>query len=78
MILGFYHMAMLHAAVSFFALVISIDKSDDNEVEGVAEGFEWGFGEKRIIKHEQHLGLKEHVFRCGALTKEYGNVPSCH
>src|ERR1017187_6406667 len=55
-------------------LVISIDKSDSKEVEQVAEAFQWEYGEKRINREDQHLGLKEHVFRCGRLAKEFGSV----
>jgi hypothetical protein len=55
-------------------LVISIDKSFDLEVKKVAEKFDWLFGKKRIICHQTHLGLKQHILFCGALTKEYYSI----
>ena len=56
------------------ALVISIDKSEVGEVEQLAKAFNWTFGEKRVLAHENHLGLKEHILKCGDLTKEYGSI----
>src|SRR6188768_3670403 len=55
-------------------LVISIDKGDNKDVIQAAEAFKWRHGEKRIIQHQQHLGLREHILSCGDLTKEYGNI----
>lgn len=54
-------------------LVISIDKSDNEKIYNIANNFKW-HGEKRIIKHPQNLGLKEHILTCGDLTSEYGSV----
>ncbi len=55
-------------------LVISLDNSGVDEPRQVAEAFDWPFGEKRIIAHEQRLGLRNHVLSCGDLTEEYGEV----
>ena len=55
-------------------LVISIDKSDDETVTQIAESFIWGYGTKRIIKHESRLGLRNHILACGDLTSEYHAV----
>lgn len=55
-------------------LIISIDKSDNKEVEKVAERFKWRFGEKKIIAHSKNLGLKNHVMYCGNLVNEYENL----
>lgn len=55
-------------------LVISIDKSDSEEVFEIANKFEWNNGEKVIIKQEQNLGLKKHILACGSLTKTYGSI----
>lgn len=55
-------------------LVISLDKSDSEEVKKIAENFDWKFGPKRIIQNAEHLGLKEHILRCGDLSSEYGSV----
>lgn len=55
-------------------LVISIDKSDCMEVYKVADGFLWPFGSKTVIRHQKHLGLREHILACGELSTEYGAV----
>src|SRR5687768_8098504 len=55
-------------------LVISIDKSDSNKVYELADSFEWKYGQKKVIKHNEHLGLKEHILRCGDLTDQYGSI----
>lgn len=55
-------------------LIISIDKSEVDEVGRIADSFEWHNGTKTVIKQETHLGLKEHVLRCGDLTAAYGNI----
>lgn len=55
-------------------LIISIDKSDNSEIVQLAEQIEWKHGTKRVINHDLHLGLKEHVFRCGDLTQQYDSV----
>lgn len=54
-------------------LVISIDKSDNQNVYKLAEEFEWK-GNKRIIKHPVNLGLRKHILSCGDLSAEYGSV----
>lgn len=55
-------------------LVISIDKSDNREVEQVAGEFHWPHGSKRVQLLSEHLGLKRHVLRCGDLTEEFGSI----
>ena len=55
-------------------LIISIDKSDNEEVLQAAEAFSWEHGEKRIITHEKRLGLKKHVLECGNHSRQYGSV----
>lgn len=55
-------------------LVISIDTSGSNDVAEVAEGFEWLFGQKIIVKHPAHLGLLRHILYCGNLSKTYGSI----
>jgi hypothetical protein len=55
-------------------LVISLDNSGMYGPRQVAEAFDWPFGEKRVIAHEQRLGLRNHVLSCGDLTEEYGDV----
>lgn len=56
-------------------LIISIDRGDDNnDVVAQADQFDWCHGDKQVIFHEQHLGLVEHFFFCGRLTREYGAI----
>lgn len=55
-------------------LIISIDKSDNSEVAKVAEGFKWQYGEKRVVTHDENLGLKKHVLSCGEYTNEYEGI----
>lgn len=55
-------------------LVISLDNSGMDEPRQAAEAFDWPFGEKRVIAHQQRLGLRNHVLSCGDLTEEYGEV----
>ena len=55
-------------------LVISIDKSDSTLVADFAKEFQWLHGDKRVIEHEQNLGLKKHVLECGNLVNEYDNI----
>lgn len=52
-------------------LIISIDKSNTNDVEDYAIQYNWKYGEKRIITHQINLGLRKHVLTCGELLKEY-------
>lgn len=55
-------------------LIISIDYSGIDAVNQLAERFQWPYGEKRIIRHSENLGLKKHVLFCGNLTEEYENI----
>lgn len=59
---------------SDISLVISIDGGGDYAVKELATSYEWRYGEKRVIKHDKNLGLKEHVLSCGDLTQEYGSI----
>ena len=55
-------------------LLISIDKSDNGEVLKAASEFDWKHGEKRILTHDERMGLRRHVLECGDHSGEYGNV----
>ena len=52
-------------------LIISIDKSDSDEIERFADSYQWSHGPKRVIKHETNLGLRRHILSCGDLLNEY-------
>lgn len=55
-------------------LIISIDKSDTEEVQHCAEDFLWRHGEKRVITHEQNLGLRAHMLSLGSYLKEFDAI----
>lgn len=55
-------------------LIISIDKSDTDAVELLAENFNWPFGDKIVAKHVQNLGLRKHILSIGEYTKQYDAV----
>ncbi|KXH86863.1 glycosyltransferase [Sporosarcina sp. HYO08] len=55
-------------------LIISIDKSDNNEVYRIAEKFKWNHGEKKVICHPENLGLRKHVLKCGDIALDYDAV----
>lgn len=55
-------------------LIISIDNKGTAPVIKISEEFVWDYGSKRVIVHEEKLGLKKHFFWAGDLTQEYDNV----
>jgi len=58
-------------------LIISIDYQESvshKEVVKVVNDFNWKFGEKIIIEHQQNLGLREHVITCGNLSENYDGI----
>src|SRR5450759_1835095 len=52
-------------------LVISIDCSNDKELYDYIINFEWLFGDKYVFIQEKLLGLKDHIFKCGDLTRYF-------
>lgn len=55
-------------------LVISIDNKGTEEVNKVANDFQWEHGEKKVIIHPEKLGLRAHFVWAGDQTYEYENV----
>ena len=55
-------------------LIISIDNGGTEEVNALAEQYEWHGGEKRVIIHESRLGLKKHFIWVGDRTEEYDSI----
>ena len=55
-------------------LIISIDKSNSDEVEQFADTYVWAHGEKIVVKHESNMGLKKHVLSQGEWLKNYDAV----
>ena len=52
-------------------LIISIDKSNTDAVERMADGYHWPHGEKRVTKHEKNLGLRVHMLSLGGYFDEF-------
>lgn len=55
-------------------LIISIDKGNNQDVIDVAYAFEWSYGEKQVITHEENLGLRRHIIKCASMSEKYGSV----
>lgn len=55
-------------------LIVSIDRGENRDVLEYADGFNWPFGEKRVIYQPKNLGLKRHILTCGDLTKDYDGI----
>ena len=55
-------------------LIISVDKSDSDEVERFADEYAWNFGDKTVIRHQRNLGLKAHVLSQGRWLDEYDAI----
>ena len=55
-------------------LIISIDKSDNDEVARVADSCKWEHGKKEVILHKENLGLRKHVLGCGKYLDDYDAI----
>lgn len=55
-------------------LVISIDCSGDETLYHYVRNFNWPFGEKYVNIQKERLGLKQHIFQCGDLTRFFKAV----
>ena len=55
-------------------LIISVDKSDTDEVEQFADDYTWNFGDKIVVKHQQNMGLKQHILSQGIWLDEYDAI----
>ena len=52
-------------------LIISIDNSGSDDVEKIAQSFEWKYGSKIIKTYSKRMGLKNHILTCGDYIEEY-------
>ena len=52
-------------------LVISIDASGNTALYEYVQHFYWPYGKKYLNIQSKRLGLKEHIFQCGDLTKYF-------
>lgn len=55
-------------------LIISIDQSGNEDCKKIADLFNWKHGEKKILVHEEKLGLKKHILLCGELSSQFDAV----
>ena len=55
-------------------LIISIDFSGKNDCFHIANDFNWIKGKKKIIKHNENLGLRNHIISCGNISLDYDGV----
>lgn len=55
-------------------LIISIDKSDSNEVAKIAEKFRWMHGKKEVVHYEEHIGLRGHIIASGDISQNHDAV----
>ena len=61
-------------AINEIPLIISIDKSDNEQVKELAQNFDWQYGKKIVLLREAHMGLRKHILACGDLSAEYGSI----
>ncbi len=52
-------------------LIVSIDKSNTDAVERLAEAYHWPHGELRVARHEHNLGLRAHMLSLGRYFDEF-------
>lgn len=55
-------------------LIVSIDNSGSHLLVEYAQSLLWPHGKIKVIAHEERLGLKRHVLKCGELTNTYKNL----
>ncbi len=55
-------------------LIISVDKSDSDEVSNIAKDYIWEHGDKIVKLQEENLGLRRHVLQCGDMVYEYDGI----
>lgn len=63
----------IHTDVSL-PLIISIDNHGTNDVIDVCNNYQWNFGPKEVIVHNEKLGLKNHFIWAGDQTNRFENV----
>ena len=52
-------------------LIISIDKSENDDIRKLAEEFLWDFGDKYVVAYPERQGLRKHVLCCGDYLNTY-------
>lgn len=55
-------------------LVISIDAGGNQQLVDYVHNYEWSFGDKYVIIHQQRLGLRKHIIQCGDLSEHFSGI----
>ncbi|QDO93682.1 glycosyltransferase family 2 protein [Formosa sediminum] len=55
-------------------LIISCDFSGEDACSVLAKEFIWEFGNKKVIVHNENLGLRKHILFCGDLVSDYDGL----
>lgn len=55
-------------------LIISLDGGHTEEVDRIAQSFQFHGGTKTIIKHCENFGLRNHILWCGDNSFEHGSI----
>ena len=63
-----------YGGYSNIQLLISIDYSDKEDCYALANNFTWIYGQKKIIRYKENLGLKKHILQCGDLSVEHDAI----
>ncbi len=53
-------------------LIISLDKSDNEDEMQFVNEYLWPYGDKVVIRQKERLGLRKHILTCGNYLNEYG------
>lgn len=55
-------------------LIISLDYSENKNVEKIARDFDWMYGEKIVRTFPKRQGLRQHILACGDFLEEYDAI----
>ena len=55
-------------------LIISIDCSNNQELYDFVNEFKWNHGDKYVFIQQERLGLKNHIYYCGDLTRYFKGI----
>lgn len=55
-------------------LIVSVDKSNTDEVENFVDSYSWKYGDYRVIKHDKNLGLRLHILSLGKYFDEFDTL----
>jgi hypothetical protein len=55
-------------------LYISIDGGGDDKTIEIARDFNWMFGPKEVICHNENMGLRNHILFCGSLALRHDAI----